>query len=311
MQIRDQPVLTEVYSEAEQFRPKDGTVYLCGLFPEHRVPKVHAWESCSPDILVARVIDQQTNEITVSMNGKEIKVPLRSTTHLSEFWKSLNRQSVYLDITGLAHHVWAPLLKSALAHRVKLDVVYREPLEYRFSMTPTEGEIFDLSERITGIAPLPGFASLRDSDSDNVCFIPLLGFEGTRLAYLLEQVQPSGTKIVPIIGVPGFRLEYPFSTYLGNQSALVATKAWRNVRFATANNPFGVFYLLGDISRGFPGEQLKIAPIGTKPHALGAVLFALTQPSRVELVYDHPLRKKDRTKGIARVLVYHVSIFLN
>jgi hypothetical protein len=311
MQIRDQPILTEVYSDADQFRPKKDSAYLCGLFSEHRVPKIHTWEAGSPDVLVARVMDQQTNEISVSINDQTSKLPLRSTAHLADFWKSLSRHSAYLDITGLAHHVWAPLLKSALSHGIKLDVVYREPMEYRFSITPTEGEIFDLSERITGIAPLPGFATLRNSDADNVCFIPLLGFEGTRLAYLLEQVQPPGTKIVPIVGVPGFRLEYPFFTYLGNQSPLVATKGWKKVRFATANNPFGLFYLLGEISRDFPSEQLKIAPIGTKPHALGAVLFALTQPSRVELVYDYPVRKKDRTQGTARVLVYHVSIFLN
>jgi hypothetical protein len=311
MLIRDQPILTEVYSDADQFRPKKDSAYLCGLFAEHRVPKVHLWEAASPDVLVARVIEQTPNEITVSLTDRTLKVPLRSTSHLVDFWNSLSCQSAYLDITGLAHHVWAPLLKSALSQRMKLDVVYREPQEYRFSMTPTEGEIFDLSERISGIAPLPGFASLRDSDADNVCFVPLLGFEGTRLAYLLEQVQPPGKKIVPIVGVPGFRLEYPFFTYLGNQSSLITTKAWRNIRFATANNPFNLFYLLGDISKSFPSERLKIAPIGTKPHALGAVLFTLTQPARVELVYDHPLRKKDRTQGTGRVLVYHVSVFLN
>jgi hypothetical protein len=311
MQARDQPVLTEVYSDLGQFAPVKDSAYLCGLFSEHRVPKVLPWESSLPEVTVARVLDQPMNEITVSIYGKPISVPLRSTSHLANFWKSLGRRNVYLDITGLAHHVWAPLIKSALACGIRVDVVYREPEAYRFSVAPTEGEIFDLSERITGIAPLPGFACLRDFDADNVCFIPLLGFEGTRLAYLLEQVQPPGKKIVPIIGVPGFRLEFPFFTYLGNQAPLVTTKSWRSVRFATANNPFSLFYLLGEISQRFPKEQLKIAPIGTKPHALGAVLFALTQPSRVELVYDHPLRKKDRTEGTARVLVFHVSTFLN
>jgi hypothetical protein len=311
MQIRDQPLLTDVYSEPALFRPKNESCYVCGLFSEHRVPRVHVWESSSPGVLVVRVLEQPSNEITVSIIDKTLKIPLRSSSHLADFWKSLNRQNAYLDITGLSHHVWAPLLKSALSQGVNLAVVYMEPMEYRFSITPTEGEIFDLSEQITGISPLPGFTSLRDFGGDNICFIPLLGFEGTRLAYVLEQVQPPGKKIVPIIGLPGFRLEYPFFTYLGNQSPLATTKAWRNVRFATANNPFSLFHLLADISQQFPNDQLKIAPIGTKPHALGAVLFALTQPVRVELVYDHPIRKKDRTGGTARVLVYHVSVFLN
>jgi len=47
--------------------------------------------------------------------------------------------------------------------------------------------------------------------------------------------------------------------------------------------------------------------IGTKPHALGAVMFALTSPSRIELIYDNPIRKEGRTDGLDRLLVYHVG----
>ena len=52
---------------------------------------------------------------------------------------------------------------------------------------------------------------------------------------------------------------------------------------------------------------MKIAMVGTKPHALGAVLFALTNPARAELIYDHPIRKPGRTGGSDRLLVYHVG----
>jgi hypothetical protein len=214
-------------------------------------------------------------------------------------------ETVYIDITGLRHHVWAALLRSALRTRVRVAVVYVEPTDYRPSLTPTEGEIYDLSERIEGISPLPGFARLRDA-GQRVCFVPLLGFEGTRLAYLIEQVEPPGEKIVPIVGVPGFRPEYPFTTYLGNRSALLATKAWQNVYFAQANCPFSLFYRLQEISQRYADHTLKIAPIGTKPHAVGAILYAMVCPEVVELVYDHPIRKAERTIGSARLLVYHV-----
>jgi hypothetical protein len=56
-----------------------------------------------------------------------------------------------------------------------------------------------------------------------------------------------------------------------------------------------------------PVDLLKIAPIGTKPHALGAVLFCLSRPDSVELVYDHPIRKANRTIGASRLLVYTIS----
>ena len=108
------------------------------------------------------------------------------------------------------------------------------------------------------------------------------------------------------MGVPGFRPEYPFHTFLGNRIPLIQNGAWRNVRFAIANCPFSLFYVLQDIAADFPHDLLKIAPIGTKPHALGAVLFSLSSSKPVELVYDHPIRKSARTMGAARLLVYHV-----
>jgi hypothetical protein len=177
-------------------------------------------------------------------------------------------------------------------------------------LNPTEGEIFDLSERILGIAPIPGFASFARV-KDDFCFVALLGFEGTRVAYLLEQVQPVGDRIIPIVGVPGFRAEYPFATYTGNRLPLMESDAWRRVRFADANCPFSLYYLLQQLSDEYGGSYLKIAPVGTKPHAIGAALFVIDDPSRRELVYDHPVRKAERTTGIARLLAYDVSGFCN
>ncbi len=56
-----------------------------------------------------------------------------------------------------------------------------------------------------------------------------------------------------------------------------------------------------------PMALLKVAMIGTKPHALGAVMFALTSSDRIELIYDNPIRKDGRTDGSDRLLVYHVG----
>jgi len=128
---------------------------------------------------------------------------------------------------------------------------------------------------------------------------------------LNEQVQPPGEKILPIIGVPGFRPEYPFYTYHGNQLPLLQTHAWRNVRFAIANCPFSLFYVLEDIATDYPGNLLKIAPIGTKPHALGAIVYNIANPDFVELIYDHPIRKATRTSGLSRLLLYHLSSFIS
>ncbi len=211
-----------------------------------------------------------------------------------------------MDITGLRHHVWATLIRSALETKQRVIAIYVEPHDYRASLTPTENQIYDLSDRIEGIRPLPGFARTRDP-GDNSCFVPLLGFEGTRVSYIISQLEPPGGKIIPIIGVPGFRPEYPFAAYLGNRTHLLQTQAWKKIRYASANCPFDLFYLLEDIHKEYEGHVLKIAPVGTKPHALGGILYAIANPRRVELVYDHPIRKAERTAGTARLLAYHIS----
>jgi hypothetical protein len=187
--------------------------------------------------------------------------------------------------------------------------VYVEPKRYTLSDTPTEGDLYNLSEKIRGIKPLPGFAVLR-REVDDACFVPLLGFEGTRFAHVLEQVQPSAEQTFPIVGVPGFRAEYPFIAIRGNQVQLEQDRYWLSIRLAAANCPFDVFHVLRDIYEACVGDFLKISPIGTKPHGLGAILFALSAPQHVELIYDNPVRTSQRTTGEARLCLYDVGTFI-
>lgn len=304
--VRERPLFSSGYAQFDDFRPDAGSVYIHGESVEDRSRHSPAWEAANPTIAFVRLTDQREHSFTTAGG---LTVQTRSTKQLAEFWKGLAASIAYIDMTGLDHATWAPLVISGIAAGLDLRVVYVEPQEYSYSKTPTEGEIFDLSERIRGVSPIPGLASLVDAFLDSV-FVPLLGFEGTRLAYIVEQVQPTGTQIVPVIGVPGFRPEYPFHAYLGNGVTLRETHAWHNAMYARANCPFSVWYLLLDIAKAWPGKVLKVAPIGTKPHALGAVLFWATSPDVVELVYDHPVRKPKRTSGAWRTSVYYVTAFM-
>lgn len=306
LEVRNRPILTDTYESLAEFIPEPGSVYVYAVSVEERSEHSQAWELAATDVLFVPISAQEPNHIVVTVNGEQRTVPLRGSRSIEQFWRDLGRSTVYLDFTGLSHHVWAPLMRGALSTTRAVRAVYVEPKEYSYSRTPTEGEIFDLSVRILGIAPLPGYASLGRPEEDAV-FIPLLGFEGTRFKFLIEQVQPPNRKIVPIIGVPGFAPEYPFHTYMGNRAVLLETKAWRNVHYVRANCPFSAMYALGDIAAEWPADVLKVAPIGTKPHALGAVLYYLMSGRTVELVYDHPIRKPDRSKGASRVSVYHIS----
>lgn len=302
------PVFTSILNDVAELRPRRGSLYITGVSVEKRSSHTARWEADCHDVKFARLVREDAAAISLSIGDEIHEIGLRSAAAISRFLEAFDYRAVYLDITGLPHHVWAPLLKGIRSRAESAFCVYVEPGDYRFSATPTEATIFDLSEKIEGIGPLPGFVSLSSVDDDDQLFVPLLGFEGPRFAFMLEDVQPKRRNIFPIVGVPGFRPEYPFYTFVGNRIKLEETKAWQNVRFATANCPFSLYYVLDELSRNNPSHRMVVAPIGTKPHALGAILYYLDHTRTTEILYDHPVRKRERTIGTSRVCLYDLSL---
>ncbi|KAA6342578.1 hypothetical protein EZS27_009686 [termite gut metagenome] len=157
---------------------------------------------------------------------------------------------IYLDITGLNNRITAAFLNHAIKIQ-KLNVghvriVYTEPEHYKVPQFKTAGQFNDLSEQIRGIEPLPGFANIIP-DNGEIKFIPLLGFEGGRFTYVVQMSQPPMDHIYPIIGVPGFRAEYPFVTYWGNRLPLKSEDSWSNVKYAAANSIVDIYMILTKI----------------------------------------------------------------
>ncbi len=304
----EEPLFTTVLDDVSSLHLPSGSLYITGTSVEERSEHTAKWEAASPGIEFVRLLEEDRSKVTVSWAGQNATLRLRSANDFQEFLAQTRHTQVYLDITGLPHHVWAPILRAIRVRSEPSVCVYVEPGDYRFSATPTEASIFDLSESIQGIEPLPGFVSLAATPDEDGVFVPLLGFEGARFAFMTEAVQPNWDAICPIIGVPGFRPEYPFYSYLGNRLQLAETRAWQNVRYAAANCPFSVYHVLGAIAADDPTQRLRIAPIGTKPHALGAVLYCLDHPLSTEILYDHPVRKAKRTHGTSRVCLYDLSL---
>lgn len=303
-ELKREPILTDTFESVSHFTPVPGSAYIYRVSNEDRSSHTGQWRQSCKDVQFIEVTTESVSGFQVS--GVEEEFFLRSTASLARLLAPWGTGRVlYVDITGLSHPTWAALIRAAIAARMEVRAVYVEPYRYKRSAAPLEGQIYDLSARIAGIAPMPGFATI--SATEESVFVPLLGFEGARFRHVIEQVQPSHERIVPVVGIPGFKPWYIFETYMGNRAALEETSAWHHIEFVPANCPFSCFYLLQELARRHPNSTLKVAMIGTKPHALGAVMFALTSPSRIELIYDNPIRKEGRTDGLDRLLVYHVG----
>ena len=132
-------------------------MYLWGSTSEPRSIHPSEWEAREGGARFVKVLPQQGMSFKTEGAIASI-VQLRSATQMTEFTRKIG-EDLYLNITGLPHHIWAAILKWAVALGVTVHALYVEPLGYLPSGASADSIIFDLSERIEGISTLPGFTA--------------------------------------------------------------------------------------------------------------------------------------------------------
>lgn len=303
------PRLT-THIEAAKFRPPADVLYLYGFNQESRTNHIDLWSGNVGGGEFVKVVPSNRSEAMICTADRESKVSLRSRSSMQQALQVTTDRPTYLDITGIPHHVWAPIIKIIVDNLrpSSLHVIYAEPATYDKAPNAHAG-LYELSERLNGIVPLPMFAKLSPSINDSIV-IAMLGFEGNRFRHLLSSLEPPDDRVIPIIGVPGFLHTYPTYSFLGNRHVLEESFRFSRVKYAKSNCIFDASVRLLCIAEEHPDATLQIAPIGTKPHALAAVLFAIANPDRSEIVYDHPIRRPDRVVGTGRLCIYPVDGFI-
>lgn len=297
-----------VASRHEVLASSDLAGYDCYLFADAGTEprgRIAVWNDVlanSPGNCVEVTDQARPDVVSIRRSGRTDVLSLQDEDALKTALMALG--SLCVDISGLGHHVWAPIIKVALRSRVALAAIYAEPSRYRPHSSPAFPDLFDLSVSFDGLAPLPGFARLQDPpDSKPRALITFLGFEGMRPSRIALATEPQD-KVIAIVGVPGFRVEYPTLTLACNGDFLHDSRADRDIRLAPAHCPCGAYETLSSIRKDYPDHYLYLAPVGTKPHALGAVCYAIDHPLDTELLYDHPKRRPQRTEGVGPMHIY-------
>jgi hypothetical protein len=305
--LASRPIFSESFINDSEKLLIENCIYIYMVTTEERTNIVNSQVEYS-NITQVQVIEESENSFSADFQDTTISISLIQGNEVQNFLKLLDHNlDIYLDITGLSHHVWAILIKEALLLNLKIKVMYNEPFTY--NPDSNKSQIYTLSTNISPIKPIPGFTVLRTIGVSNFLFIPLLGFEKRRFELMFNSVDPPRNATFPVIGVPGFKISFTFETYFSNRKKLKEDGLWRNTKYSAANCPFRLFYTLYDISNEKNSELYKIALIGTKPHALGAVLFYLMSGLTVELLYDHPTRKPGRSSGAHKLHIYHIDLF--
>lgn len=300
---------TKIWEDLSKVVLTPGSLYLYAHDPEDRsVYCATNLTANNPDTTFVELgIDNQ--DLMIIAHTGEV-VSLSSSNAVNAFYSTFNPTTIYIEVTGMSCRLAAPLMKYAIENGWDVRVVYSEPHGYLLDEFKKEGVDHDLSESFDGVNPLPGFAIVLPHRVEPI-FVTMLGFEGGRLKYLITTQQPTLDRIRPVVGVPGYRIEYPMETYWGNRNSLKTTKAWEHMEYAEANSIVDSYLTLQKISYDNRNPDMVIAPIGTKPHAIGAILYAIKHPTKVELLYDNPKRSLHRTDGIGRILVCNVTKLFN
>jgi len=240
---------------------------------------------------------------------RDITVHLRN--HLSEI--GVQGKNLLVDITGVSQPAIFYMLKLFYEdiRPAGLFFAYTEPFRYKAKVLPSSEDVFELTERFIGLKALPGFVRKSAADRRSLVIL-LIGFEGKRAKYVCDTLEVESDNIRVVLGFPGFRPGWQYLAYGGNQSMFEQFQAYRFLCLAAANNPFEVYNTLDEIQtnqiKTNIDTELVVAPVGTKPHSIGAAIFALHHPSNTRLVYDFPVKaRRYRSEGYGTTWIYNLS----
>lgn len=168
----------------------------------------------------------------------------------------------------------------------RVTAFYTEPKSYFFPRGIFSA--FHSSSGPISIGQIPGFPGKENRGSKRVLII-LLGFDGDLSFQISDDISQKQTLIVN--GFPSYSPKFKDVSLVTNERLVCNHNI--EVHYARANNPFEVYNLLDSIRRDQPNAFMSVAPLGTKPMALGACLFALHNPS-VKIVYPLPQKYEDK-----------------
>ena len=215
----------------DDFKIESGSLYLFGHDSEERS------YACA-DFVKAKQLDVTVLELEyvdkdiMHIVGSRIPdIPLGSQKAIMELIQIYSCKYVYIDVTGMNVRIAAALLLRIDNSNIEIHVVYAEPLKYNLEQYHKEGKDNEWAGVIDGIMPLPGFSNFADPNAEFI-FCVFLGFEGGRFTHLLKEMQPMEELIIPVFGIPGFRIEYPYNAYWSNRKGLKESDSSSNVKYA-------------------------------------------------------------------------------
>ncbi|MBA7537795.1 hypothetical protein ES705_30065 [subsurface metagenome] len=132
------------------------------------------------------------------------------------------------------------------------------------------------------VLEIPGYTG-SDLRGQKRLLVILLGFDGDLSREINEDVAPVETIVVN--GFPGYAPKFKDISLICNEKLIYEQGI--DISYSRANNPFETYNLLENLKKKYRDFFINIAPLGTKPMALGACMFAIHHPE-ARVVYPMP-----------------------
>lgn len=197
------------------------------------------------------------------------------TPNISDFVLTLQKykevflaKEILIDITSIRIPELFALMKfMKIANpAMNLSVSYSTPVEYEFLAEPfTSYRSYFGNLRTTDIVGFGGIST----DMSYSKMIIFLGFEGVLSTKVSEDVKYDN--LILVNNLPSFYEKYKDISVINNYEIL-GTRHER-ISYVPANNPFETYNFLCEQLSG--EETACVAPLSTKPVALGVCLYAL------------------------------------
>lgn len=294
-------ILTRKYETLEDLDFQEGTILIHGASLDERGSNAL---SISNPMLANRIMVSYSHEaMTLSVGGEEKSADLC----VELFQNPASSGPVVLEGTTLGFAELFCAIRSLVELRVNnFQVIYAEPGNY--AQQNPGSDSFELSDLLVGYKPIPN--AVVDLSSEAVeAGVFFLGFEPERLERALEEYQMISSKEIKVIfGVPAFKPGWELNSLIPHLQTL-SDKQGFDIAYCAANDPSAAYECLEKTRKSLSdGNRMFVAPIGTKPCGIAAALFASMHPEQVGLLYDHPQRRKNRSKGIGVWHKFDISI---
>jgi hypothetical protein len=249
----------------------------------------------------------------------KISVPYEGYDRILEFINTLNLNNgvkLCIDITGfLIPHILFMIRylqkKKGIQH---VDIMYTEPQKY------TDEENTHFSDYFHDVFQILGYGGVPNPNMDNDLLIISSGYDDSRITDVAGKKKHA--KKIQLFGFPSLQADMFQENMLKAYKAesAVGIEGFRNLDlnlYAPANDPFVAAQTIQKFIEKEQKSQvftnIYLAPISTKPHALGMALYCLWEYSEGDkpLSVIYPVCDKyfgDTCIGISKIWKYHVEL---